>query len=403
MPRLIPTELYAYSLSDTIIGLRAAFGPGRPLEDIDLPLVGKGVPVRSARAGIIVALQALGLGTGARIGVPLYCCPVVFKSVRAVGGRPVFLDVDPGTFCLSVEDLRAKAAGLDAVIAVHMFGNLCEVPAVLEAMVGKPVIEDCAQALGSRLQGRPAGSLGTVSVFSYRLGKYLSAGEGASIHAASPQLGAAIRRLVSELAVPTRADELKHPIDAWARSLLRREPLWALAGSSLWQVYNRKTDFMEKSPIVISRMFRSDREILRRRLSGLDRLIQSQRGNAQYYIDHLEIDRSRLCFEKPGAFANRFMFPIVLDSGRERDLLRAGLKKRGVGAATPYEEVVEGAASNYGYERNCPTAERLLKTALVIPCHHALTRKDRSRVVVALNEGWAETIGRNPAWSLKRD
>jgi len=160
-----------------------------------------------------------------------------------------------------------------------MFGNMCDMGSVQDAMHGKPIIEDCAQALGSSLNDRLAGSMGTIAVFSFRLGKYLSVGEGAAI-----------------------------------------------------------------------------------------------------YTGHSDI--------RPGAFYNRLMFPIVFSSTKHRDLLRAALKKRGVSAATPYEEAIEDAAKNYGYNRDCPAAERLLKRTLVIPCNHKLTTRDIKHIAQSFNDGW---------------
>jgi perosamine synthetase len=403
MLRLIPTELYDYSMADLVHGLIAAARPALRLESIDLPSIGRGVPIRSARAGIVVALQALGLRPGSRIGVPLYCCPVVFKAVRAAGSVPRFLDIDPETYCLSADDLRAKASDIDAVIAVHMFGNLCDMTKVLEIAAGRPVIEDCAQSLGSRLNGRPAGVMGAVSVFSFRLGKYLSAGEGAALHTEQPDLEREIIQRTKALDSPSAADEFKHPLSAFLRSRLRKEPLWGFVGSTLWQAYNRRTDFMAKSPLVMSRMLRSDHENLRRRLGHLGHMIRAQRENAGFYQEHLKVEPSRLCIERPGAFYNRFMFPIIMDSPRERDLLIGYLKNKGVGAASPYEDVVEGAVTNYGYRGDCPEAERLLKTTLVIPCHHALSARDRAHIAASVNKGWSHTTPRGPALPLKRE
>ena len=178
---LIPTELHSYSLKDVLRGVASVRRrTGRPAS-IALPGVGEATSIRSARAAVIVTLKALGLPAGSRIGVPLYCCPVVFKAVKAAGCRPKFIDIDPGTHCLSTADLIAKQAGLDAVIAVHMFGNLCDMPGIMAIMAGRPVVEDCAQSLGSRLDGRACGSFGDAAFFSFRSGKYLAVGEGAAV------------------------------------------------------------------------------------------------------------------------------------------------------------------------------------------------------------------------------
>jgi perosamine synthetase len=167
-PALIPTELWQYSLGDLLRSLRLAASTIAPFDAFPLPEFGECAPVRSGRAGIVLALRVLDMRPGARVGVPLYCCPVVFKAIVAAGCVPRFIDVDPETFCLSTKDLAAKQQTIDALVAVHMFGNTCDMPALHEVMAGRPIIEDCAQSLGTRLNGRSTGAFGDISVFSFR-------------------------------------------------------------------------------------------------------------------------------------------------------------------------------------------------------------------------------------------
>src|SRR5579859_4285598 len=162
MLSLIPNEHWDYSLSDAARGFAGVVSrqAAKWNSSILIPELGPCIPVRSARAAIVVALKALSLPSGASIGVPLYCCPVVFSAIKSAGHRAVFIDVDPATYCISAKDLEGKSADLDAVIAVHMFGNMCDIPAIRLAAPGKPIIEDCAQALGSCIEGKIAGSFG---------------------------------------------------------------------------------------------------------------------------------------------------------------------------------------------------------------------------------------------------
>jgi perosamine synthetase len=389
MWNLLPTELHQYSLGDLFRGLLAIGKPDQAPNPTWHYALAEGIPVRSARAAIVLSIRALALRSGSSIGVPLYCCPVVFKAIKAAGCRPRFLDVDPGTFCISPEDLYAKRSELDAVVAVHMFGNLCEMGSVQKAMDGKPIIEDCAQALGSTLSGQWAGSIGTIGVFSFRLGKYLSVGEGAAIYTNHSELRESLTRLATDLAKPTMSEEIKHLLETFARSKLRSKPFWGLLGSSIWGLYNKNTDFIDKSPIVMGQIFRSDLEIARHRMAHLDQMINSQRKNAAYYISNLSLDASMLCLERPGTFYNRLMFPVVFSSTKHRDFIKTCLKKSGVSAATPYEEVIAGAAKDYGYSGDCPVAERLLKRTLVIPCNHKLRMQDIKHIVQSFNNAWA--------------
>lgn len=387
---LLPTELHQYSLGDFARGLKAAGRSGRAPDPREPFPLADGIPIRSGRAAIVLSIKALGLRPGSPIGVPLYCCPVVFKAIRTAGCQPRFLDVDPGTFCLSPEDLSAKRAECDAVIAVHMFGNLCEMRSVQRSMEGRPIIEDCAQALGSKLDGQWAGTMGAIGVFSFRLGKYLSAGEGAAIYARHSELREGLRHLAAELTAPTIREEIRHLLETYARAKLRSRPFWGLLGSSVWNRYNKSTDFMDKSPIVMGQIFRSDLETARRRMTHLDRMISSQRTNAEYYIANLGLEASLLCLERPGTYYNRLMFPIIFGSTQDRDFVRARLRSRGISSATPYEEAIEGAARNYGYRGDCPVAERLLRRTLVIPCHHGLRRKDVEHIARSVNDAWGE-------------
>lgn len=393
MLSLLPTELWQYSAVDLVSGIFAAGHPDGSGTGIDVPGLGRGVPIRSARAAIIVAIKALGLRAGTKIGVPLYCCPVVFKAIKAAECRPRFLDIDPETFCISPEDLSAKRSDICAVIAVHMFGNPCDMPAVLEAMNGKPVIEDCAQSLGSRLGDRVCGSFGQISFFSFRSGKYLSVGEGGALFSINKDLLATIYKLVSALPQPTHAEELKHVIITYLRSKLRSRPLWGLLGSRIWHLYNKKVKFADKSPIHLGQIYRSDLALIRKRMGFLDSMIAAQRAYALFYERHLQVSPSILCLQRPGTFYNRFMFPITFPSAGQRDMIMAFLRSHGISTAKPYEEVIRGAAEHYGYEGDCPAAEQALKRAIIIPNYYKVTQGDVEHIAEWINKGVAENYG----------
>ena len=397
MSSLLPTELHRYSILDISRGLIAARKPVESQATIPLPGLGDGIPIRSARAAVVVALQALSMPPGSRIGVPLYCCPVVFKAIRAAGCVPRFLDIDPETFCLSSEGLRAKRSNIDALIAVHMFGNLCDMPKVLEIMEGKPVIEDCAQSIGSKLDGRACGSFGDLSFFSFRSGKYISVGEGGALFSEKKDLRVRISELTEALPVPTRVEEIKHVITTYIRSKLRSRPLWGLVGSRIWAVYNKKTEFADKSPIVLGHIFASDLATVRRRIPQLDSMIESQRAHAEYFEHNLQLDPHMLCREGPGFYYNRFMYPILFPSTAQRDQLEKYLRSQGIGTSRPYEEAIQGAAKHYGYEGDCPSSEGTLRRTLVIPSFYTLMPKDIKHIVQSMNQGWAKISGMRTA------
>jgi hypothetical protein len=195
---------------------------------------------------------------------------------------------------------------------------------------------------------------------------------------------------VAGLPVPTPADEARHIVKTYVRSKLRSKPLWGPLGSRIWGIYNKKTEFADKSPIVLGAMFQSDFATANRRMPLLDTLIAKQRANAAFYEGHLRIDPARPCYQESRAFYNRFMYPITFPTPGQRDRMAAYLRRYSIGTARPYEDVIEGAAIHYGYKGDCPEAERVLRSTLVIPVHAALCPSELRRIAHRINLGWAE-------------
>jgi perosamine synthetase len=394
---LLPAELWEYRLSDIIRGMNAGLGPGEQCKTLNIAGLGCCIPTRSARAALIAACRALNLPPGARIGAPLYCCPVVFKAIKEAGCTVRFIDVDPTTYCMSAEDLFAKRAQVEAVIAVHMFGNLCDMPGLHEAVQGKPIIEDCAQALGSKLDGRMAGSFGVIAAFSFRSGKYLSVGEGGALFSNHTDIRQRLSRLISTMPVSSRAEEFTHVVLTYIRSKLRSKPLYGMVGYPLWSLYKKKVDYSAQSPIVLRQTYRSDFAITIKRLPLLDSMIEKQKANADFYSRTLKLDSGMLCSEKPGTFYNRYLYPILFPSSEDRDFIAAYLHSRKIGAIQPYKDIAEIAATHYGYSGDCPAAEQIAKKVLVIPSSHNLKVKDVQHIARCLNAGWLENTTRNRA------
>jgi len=394
---LLPTENWEYNFSDIVRGLAVAMNSRKLNGMLYINGLGNCIPTRSARAAIVATIRALDLPAGARIGVPLYCCPVVFKAIKASGCTARFIDVELETSCLSHEDLAAKRSQVDAVIAVHMFGNVCDMLRLQDAAQGKPIIEDCAQSLGSRFNGRMAGSFGAIAAFSFRSGKYLSVGEGGALFSSHADIRTRLSKLVDGLPTPTRMGECVHIAKTFLRSKLRSRPLWGTVGYSLWQIYNKKVDFTAKTPLILSQIFRTDLAMTIHRLALLDSAIERQRANAEIYSNNLKLDSCMLFSERPDTFYNRYLYPIIFPSSEQRDLIADYLQSRQIDTAKPYKDITEIAAEHYGYTGDCPVSEQIAKRVLVIPSHYNVRKEDVHRIAKCLNAGWAEISSRGHA------
>jgi dTDP-4-amino-4,6-dideoxygalactose transaminase len=301
---------------------------------------------------------------------------------------------------MSATDLAAKSPEVDAVIAVHMFGNMCDMRALQKAAPGKPFIEDCAQALGSRFDGRAAGSFGDIAVFSFRSGKYISAGEGGAVYSNSDDVKFRLLELIKKLPVPSRLSEVIHVLTTCLRSMLRTKPLWGLIGSTLWSSYSKTVDYTSQAPIVMGQIFETDRDMGTKRMAVLSKVIERQRQNADYYLRKLTVDAGTLCPETPGAFFNRLQFPVLVPTLGQCDQLAGRLRKSQISAARPYKDITMIARKHYGYTGDCPRAERIASTVLVIPCNYALRAEEVERIAASVNRGWAEVVGYQPSLSL---
>jgi len=206
------------------------------------------VGVANGTDALTVALRAMGVGPGDEVVVPSFSFYASAEAIEPTGATPVFCDIDPATFCVTPETVRAALSPrTKAVIAVHLFGNVAPV-AEIEAL-GVPVLEDAAQAAGSLgPDGRP-GSLGAAATFSFYPSKNLGAfGDGGAITTSDARIAERARMLrfhgsrdkqtFEEFGYNSRLDELQAAIlrvqlphlDAWADGRRAAAACYAASG-----------------------------------------------------------------------------------------------------------------------------------------------------------------------------
>ena len=195
--KLIPRNNWDYGFKALFIALAGADNNATQAPNIENSFKQRPVWTNSGRTSLYAILKSLELPAGAKVGVPLFCCSVVFNAICQAGLSPCFIDSNMNDCNISVEDLRKKWADLAAVVAVHMFGNPCDMDAIVAIAGPVPVIEDCAQSIFSTYKGKQTGMLSTASFFSFRCGKYISAGEGSAIFCRELELQNKVERLVN--------------------------------------------------------------------------------------------------------------------------------------------------------------------------------------------------------------
>lgn len=160
------------------------------------------VATSTGTAAIQLALEAVGVRPGDEVVVPSLTFAATYQSVVACGARPVFVDVDPETWCCSPDDVEARMGpATRAVLTVH----LCGFPghrdelADVAAERGVAFVEDAAHAVGSGLPpanggARPVGSTGNAVAFSFDPIKSLSCGQGGAVAVGDERTAAEVRR-----------------------------------------------------------------------------------------------------------------------------------------------------------------------------------------------------------------
>ncbi|MBF0103982.1 MAG: DegT/DnrJ/EryC1/StrS family aminotransferase [Deltaproteobacteria bacterium] len=142
------------------------------------------IPVNSCTSGLSTALAAAGVSAGDEVIVPGMSFSATGTAVLVFNSIPVFVDVDPKTFCLDPEQVKKSiTAKTKAILPVHLLGNACAMDQLmnLAAQYNLKVIEDCAQAIGTKYKGRFVGTIGDAGVFSFQQSKNIMTGEGGMI------------------------------------------------------------------------------------------------------------------------------------------------------------------------------------------------------------------------------
>ncbi|MDR1269259.1 MAG: DegT/DnrJ/EryC1/StrS family aminotransferase [Planctomycetaceae bacterium] len=157
------------------------------------------VACASGSDALLLALMAVDIGPGDEVLVPSFTFFATASAVTRLGAKPVFIDIEPKSFNMSVTDAARKiTARTKAMIPVHLFGQMAEMVELnrLAQQFKMTVIEDAAQSIGAELEGRRAGSWGDMGAFSFYPTKNLGgAGDGGLVTTRNAQLAQYLKLL----------------------------------------------------------------------------------------------------------------------------------------------------------------------------------------------------------------
>jgi dTDP-4-amino-4,6-dideoxygalactose transaminase len=205
----------------------------------------------SGTDALILALRGLGIGPGDEVITCSFSFFATAEAISAVGATPVFVDVDPDTYLINLDQIEAAITPASrALLPVHLFGRPVDMERLcsLAAAHGLKVIEDCAQATGAHWNGRPVGSWGDAGCFSFFPTKNLGgAGDGGAVTCRDPELAQRMRELAvhgmprrylhTSLGYNSRLDALQAAV---LNVKLPHLPSWVEARSRIADRYQRE-------------------------------------------------------------------------------------------------------------------------------------------------------------------
>jgi dTDP-4-amino-4,6-dideoxygalactose transaminase len=268
------------------------------------------VTVSSGTAALHLALRAAGVGPGDEVIVPAFTFVASASAARYAGAEPVLCDVtSPLSFNIDVEDVaRRITPRTRAVVAVHFCGYPADVRA-LRALCdehGLALIEDCAQAIGARVDGdgRQVGTVGELGAFSFFSKKQLCVGEGGMVTTAGDELAGRVRLLRSHAMTSSTWDRHRG-----------HDPAYDVVDVG----FNFRLD-EPRAALGLSRLARLDEAIdARRRLVFAYRERLREESGLELPFDDEAVQRG-----------SHFAFVVLLSDREARDRLRAELSDDGV-------------------------------------------------------------------------
>lgn len=305
---------------------------------------------------IELALRCLELKPGAVVAVPPTAPVMTILPVISLGLRPVFYDIRPDSFAPNLDDLRELVAeGINALITVPMWGYPWDMESIAGfcRANGIALIEDCAHAFGTEMDGRKFGTFGDVATFSTHERKLVSTGEGG--FCLTPHAGLHERMRTWQHHGALFDDMGGYRVGERIGSNYKLPPLCAALG--------------------ISQFARLDSKIANRRT-----IAAKLRGALKHCKGLTEFDRY------PGSELNGYAMVFWCegeDQGRGRILAARGIQSDTVryNYKPLYCEPAFAA-----YARPCPNAEHLIRSIITLPCHEGLSDRDIEEIVSVVED-----------------
>jgi perosamine synthetase len=318
-----------------------------------------GIAVCNGSAALDAAVAALRLGPGDEVIMPTFTIISCASAITRPGATPVLVDCDPGTWNMNVLGIEARVTEkTKAIMVVHLYGLPVDMDPVLEIAQrhGLQTIEDAAEMIGQTYRGRPCGSFGALSTFSFYPNKHVTTGEGGMVVTDDDRLAERCRSLRNLGFVPPPARRFIHEELGWN---FRMTNLQAAVGLA--------------------------------QLERVDEFVARKRHSFARYMELLSgINGIQLPVASTDFAENiNWVFGIVLADSVpfDAEVAMKRLAEQGIGTRPffwpMHEQPVYRRTGLFAGEKH-PNAERIARRGFYLPSGLALTEEQRVRVAEAV-------------------
>ncbi|OYU95049.1 MAG: perosamine synthetase [Bacteroidetes bacterium B1(2017)] len=307
--------------------------------------------VSNGTVALHLAMIALGIGPGDEVIVPSLTYISSVNAIVYVGATPVFIDSLPDTWQMDPADLKRKiTARTKAVMAVHLYGHPCEIELIDEICKanGLFLIEDCAEALGSKYGDRHVGTYGDISTFSFYGNKTITTGEGGMV-------------VTNDETLFDRSIHFK------GQGLAKHRQYWHdVIG------YNyRMTNICAAIGLA--------------QLEQIDGFLKRKREIAKFYEQNIVNPKVEFHKEKAGLTHSYWMCSVLTPDSNLREELREKLAKEGVETRPLFYPVHTMPMYSQKYQK-IPVAENLGWRGINLPSYPGLSNEELSLICGIINQ-----------------
>jgi perosamine synthetase len=345
------------------------------------------IAVPQARVGIYLAIKHL-VRRRRKVILSPYTIADVVNMVVCAGAVPVFADIAADGSCnidpLAVANLLEREGDVGAVMVTHFYGLACDVEPIRGACVraGVPLIEDAAQAFGTRASGKLAGTIGRAGIFSFGLLKNITGFLGGAVATGDPELAQAIRSELDSYPVVSRRDLWKKAAKGAAFDIATEPAVFDSAVYWLFRhAYLQQKEFFKNqldtdaNPVAYTgfpkryacRMSDAQAAIISAQLSRCDAQSAERIGKAALYHAGLK-DVAGLTlppFRQDGSHI--YLYYAIL--ARDRDGLARSMTRRYRDVQVSHHRNCASLPCFAEFSRSCPNAEYASQRALYLPTY----------------------------------